>query len=124
MIEHIKNVLIALKVLGIEKRIKDLEDRPIAIRGGGSGSGGDLTQETADARYVNVTGDTMTGDLEFGDVGEGIILRVNSGSGPGTGNPIATPPFLWMTYASGAGGTTKRFRVTVSETGNLNTTEL
>lgn len=72
MIEQIKNVLIALKILGVEKRLKELENRPMPLSSGG---GGGLSQEEADqlyltpaqadTDYVNVTGDTMTGDLEF-----------------------------------------------------------
>ena len=47
--------------------------------------------------YVDKTGDTMTGDLEFTDIGDGIILKAPSGD---------------------------RFRVTIDNTGNLTTTAL
>lgn len=67
MIERVKDSIIALEVLGIPKRIKELEDRPTGggTRGGGGGGSSGISQSDADDRFVNTTGDTMTGQLVF-----------------------------------------------------------
>lgn len=78
-------------------------------------TGGAITQSDADARYVNVAGDTMVGDLNFPATG---FTIVSASGGPTTGNPIGL--LLALTYSSGASGST--YRVTVDGSGTLTTT--
>lgn len=79
------------------------------------------SQSALDDRYVNVTGDSMSGDLEFTNPNTGLILRSTSGSGIVTGNPIGL--LLALTYSSDQ-GTVTRWRVTVDTSGHLITTQL
>ena len=73
-----------------------------------------LTQDQADARYVNISGDTMTGDLNFPTTG----FIMNSATTTSAGSPIGL--LLSLTYASGGGG--NRYRVTVDSSGTIVTT--
>jgi hypothetical protein len=68
MIQDIAKTQVALDVLGIPKKIQDLQKSASAVYiSNGGGGGGGLTQATADTLYVLKAGDTMTGVLNFGD---------------------------------------------------------
>lgn len=125
LISIVKYVMVALEVLGIPQRIKDLEQRPSSVSvGAGSGSGGgtgDLTEATADELYVNVDGDTMTGDLEFDTSSDGIILKSGT-SAITAGMPIGL--LLALTYTDTVASGMKRWKLSVNDSGNLITTEL
>ena len=77
------------------------------------------SESDADDLYVNETGDTMTGDLEFDTSSIGIILKSSSSGGSAAGSPMGL--LMALTYASGG---TKRWRVTVNDSGSLVTTEI
>lgn len=78
------------------------------------GSPPGLSQTAADTRYVNVTGDTMTGTLDVQT--NGVVLQ--AAGTIAAGNPVGL--LLSLTYAATAGG--NRYLLTVDSTGHLVTT--
>lgn len=59
-----------------------------------AGGGGGLDQPTADSRYVNITGDEMTGSLAISGIFDGSALTVNNGTtGAAFGTTVAAGVF-------------------------------